>query len=59
MKNIFTIGTCTFSFLHENPDGSRIYTISRHGMLISHGDTFPANADYDYFANWVKEHGYD
>ena len=58
MKNIFTIGTCTFSLLHTNSDGSKVYTISRHGMLISHGETFPSYADYDYFANWVKEHGY-
>lgn len=58
MKPIFSIGTCTFSLLHTNDDGTKIYEVSRHGMTISYGEVFPADADYNDFYKWVADNGY-
>lgn len=58
MKTIFSIGTCTFSLVHTNDDGTKVYEVSRHGMTISYGEIFPADADYDDFYQWVSEHDY-
>lgn len=58
MKLIFSVGTCTFGLIHTNDDGSKVYEVSRHGMTISYGEIFPADADYNDFYKWVSDHGY-
>ncbi len=59
MKRVFQVGSCTFGLIHVEPDGTLIYEVSRHGMLISYRESFPANANISDFIKWVSDHGYD
>ena len=56
MKNIFTVGYCTFSLSRVNDDGSKVYTVSRHGGTIDYGATFPADADISDFQKWADDY---